>query len=80
MCTVLLPLGDNRIAVNKYVISYHIIVTIYILVRKKPESQYYIRPDAVCLLGQPHILCSPVSINTLKENCRKFSVKKGGPR
>ena len=24
MCTVLLPLGDNPIAVNKYIISYHI--------------------------------------------------------
>jgi len=25
MCTVLLPPGDNPIAVNKYIISYHII-------------------------------------------------------
>ena len=25
MCNVLLPLGVNRIAVNKYIISYHII-------------------------------------------------------
>ena len=24
MCTVLLPLDDNPIAVNKYIISYHI--------------------------------------------------------
>ena len=24
MCTVLLPPGDNPIAVNKYIISYHI--------------------------------------------------------
>ena len=23
MCTVLLPLGENPIAVNKYIISYH---------------------------------------------------------
>ena len=25
MCTVLLPLGENPIVVNKYIISYHII-------------------------------------------------------
>jgi hypothetical protein len=31
MCTVLLPLGDNPIAVNKYIISYHIKVKIKIM-------------------------------------------------
>ena len=29
MCTVLLPPGDNPTAVNKYIISYHMIDMIY---------------------------------------------------
>jgi len=32
MCTVLLPPGDNPIAVNKYIISYH--VTFLLLVSR----------------------------------------------
>jgi hypothetical protein len=31
MCTVLLPPGDNPIAVNKYIISYHIIKNVAFL-------------------------------------------------
>ena len=33
MCTVLLPPGDNPIAVNKYIISYHIIIFVALVIR-----------------------------------------------
>jgi len=38
MCTVLLPPGDNPIAVNKYIISYHIIEIVQIIVSHLKEK------------------------------------------
>ena len=41
MCTVLLPPGDNPIAVNKYIISYNKSILGYIQIGSGPHSVSY---------------------------------------
>jgi len=58
MCTVLLPPGDNPIAVNKYIISYHIWY-----------MSLCIDDRLVCRFGWD---CSP--IQTCTPNCHLYTV------
>ena len=54
MCTVLLPPGDNPIAVNKYIISYHVmghIISYHVMGR---DDIYPGRMSKVGCLGRPY--------------------------
>jgi len=42
MCTVLLPPGDNPIAVNKYIISYHLQVICPGIINCEKQSRFRI--------------------------------------
>ena len=58
MCPVLLPPGDNPIAVNKYIVSYHILIQIFSLfLSVEITSEFF-----PYILDKPYGLKNPLSL------------------
>ena len=69
MCTVLLPPGDNPIAVNKYIVSYHIISYGHKITNQnsiQEEVKSILKSENICCHSVQNLLSSSLLFNNTK--------------
>jgi len=78
MCAVLLPPGDNPIAVNKYIISYHIISYMTKLIGAFAVSRRRLRISTILASDHTTVRCAGINVKECT-NIHIFSIEDVSP-